>query len=222
MVLPSSGSNFESDHRNFAYSSLTLHLQFISAAHTQLEFRHKYSCMFDVIHEWDTRWLLRLIHWPKRVKFLQLIRLVSRTGDGHSYPVIAIAPFVLGFDPTFRLFKIFLAGFCIERSAYFVMKNSLRRKRPTEHLSFESAVTPGDRFSFPSGHTSAAFLVSTILALGFFDYSAFALIPLAWACAIGCSRILLGVHYPLDTIAGCLLGSSVAVLVSTNTYFATG
>ena len=178
--------------------------------------------MFDVIHKWDTRWLLRLIHWPKRVKFLHLIRLISRTGDGHSYPVIAIAPFALGFDPTFRLFKIFLAGFCIERSAYFVMKNSLRRKRPTEHLSLESAVTPGDRFSFPSGHTSAAFLVSTILALGSFDYSAFALSPLAWACAIGCSRILLGVHYPIDTIAGCLLGSSVAVLVSTNTYFATG
>lgn len=177
--------------------------------------------MLDVIHKWDTRWLLRLIHWPKRVQFLQLIRLVSRSGDGHAYPIIAIAPLALGMDSNVRLFKIFLAGFCIERSAYFVMKNSLRRKRPTEHLSLESAVTPGDRFSFPSGHTSAAFLVTTVLALGFFEHTVFALIPLAWACAIGCSRVLLGVHYPLDTIAGCLLGSSVAIFVSNSAFFAT-
>ena len=68
--------------------------------------------------------------------------------------------------------------------------------------------TPGDKFSFPSGH------------LAFFGGLAFTLLWrkrrlglwfLAGVILIGVARIAAGVHYPLDIIAGGLLGFVVSL-----------
>jgi undecaprenyl-diphosphatase len=68
-------------------------------------------------------------------------------------------------------------------------------------------VTPSDQFSFPSGHTSAAFMVATIT--GFF--MPLLMLPLLlWAALVGFSRVVLGVHFPTDTLVGMVLGVSVS------------
>ena len=102
-----------------------------------------------------------------------------------------------------------LLAFLIERLIYFVLKNSLKRNRPEAALkNFRSIITPSDQFSFPSGHTSAAFLMATLLSSQFPSL----LIPLyCWALLIGCSRVVLGVHFPTDILVGSLLGISTAL-----------
>ncbi len=70
--------------------------------------------------------------------------------------------------------------------------------------------------SFPSGHAtqSAAFLVA-LIALVCWTRSgplriATTLACAALACAVGTSRVYLGVHYPTDVVAGIILGGAWA------------
>lgn len=57
--------------------------------------------------------------------------------------------------------------------------------------------------SFPSGHTTAVFSVSVPLITAF-PLSALYILPIALTVAI--SRMVLGLHYPSDVIAGATIG----------------
>lgn len=137
-------------------------------------------------------------------------RWVSRTGDGYLQVLVPGVAYLLG-TPAAKLFALhFACAFAIERVLYAVLKNGLRRRRPPQSLpDFSSLIQASDRFSFPSGHTSAAFLMAALV---------FSAVPLLgallflWATAIAMSRVLLGVHFPSDTIAGAALGLSVSAL----------
>jgi membrane-associated phospholipid phosphatase len=60
-----------------------------------------------------------------------------------------------------------------------------------------------DHWSFPSGHSSRAFLIAAFLAGGSgLPREALYL----WAAATSASRVLLGRHYVLDVVAGAWLG----------------
>lgn len=67
-----------------------------------------------------------------------------------------------------------------------------------------------DDYSFPSGHTTAAFSIGMSIALKF---TGLATISLILAALVGFSRIYLGVHYPTDVGAGVVVGSASAFLV---------
>ena len=63
--------------------------------------------------------------------------------------------------------------------------------------------------SFPSGHTAAAFALATGLVFSFRGRRRW--LWFAPAAFVGVSRVACGVHFPLDVIAGALVGSGVAV-----------
>lgn len=75
--------------------------------------------------------------------------------------------------------------------------------------SFEALIKPSDQFSFPSGHTMAAFLLATLVHLSF-DASAVGVY--LWAILVGCSRVVLGVHFPSDVVAGAVIGVLIALI----------
>ena len=70
-------------------------------------------------------------------------------------------------------------------------------------------VKPLDEFSFPSGHTFHA-LSFTIIACSYIPELCWVLIPFAILVAL--SRIILGLHYPSDVLAGAILGTLMADL----------
>lgn len=92
------------------------------------------------------------------------------------------------------------------------LKNTFQRKRPFEaypNLIYKKG--SGGSYSFPSGHTSAAFSTATSLSLQFPKW--YIITPAyTYAAAVGYSRMYLGVHYPSDVLAGALIGSGTAYL----------
>lgn len=154
--------------------------------------------------------LYRLVVRKGREHGLEKLALsVSASGNGSLYLYLAVL-FLIFDDKGESLLYPMLAGFIVELPLYLLLKNIIRRPRPCHALadgvaSFE----PADKFSLPSGHTAAAFVMATSIYL---TYPALIYVAVTWAFAIGLSRVVLGVHYPMDIFAGSVLGVTAVIV----------
>jgi len=90
-------------------------------------------------------------------------------------------------------------------------KRIVKRERPFDKYSFIVKRSSGGGYSFPSGHTSAAFTTATSLSLLFPKW--YVVVPaFLWAGSVGYARMYQGVHYPSDVLAGAFVGAGSAWL----------
>ncbi|TFH91653.1 phosphatase PAP2 family protein [Vibrio ouci] len=137
-------------------------------------------------------------------------RAISHTGDGHLYAFFGLAASGFGGGNGQQFLLVGLMAFAIELPIYWGVKNLFKRRRPHDCSELvTSFITPSDRYSLPSGHTAAAFLMATLMSYWYVDLTIFAF---AWASLIASARILLGVHFLTDVILGAALGVGCAKL----------
>jgi undecaprenyl-diphosphatase len=151
-----------------------------------------------------------LFHWAFNLtnnRDCRWIKWMSKTGDGHLYLVLGVMLWWL--EPKNGALFLYsgLLAYMLEIPVYLLLKNSLKRERPCLRMNeFRAHIVPSDKFSLPSGHTAAAFLMASLIA---HFYPSLSVVAYMWAFCIGCSRVLLGVHYPSDILAGALLGMTI-------------
>lgn len=83
------------------------------------------------------------------------------------------------------------------------LKPLVGRIRPFDLREVALLIYPPDDFSFPSGHTIAAFEFATVLMI---RERKIGILSLAVAVMIAFSRLYLYVHYPTDVLASIILG----------------
>ena len=157
--------------------------------------------------------LMALVQEQRQAHLDQWIGTLTRLGDFHiQLAVAAVLCSLLLLARRWRHLLFAGSTLLVTALGNTTLKHGFARARP-DVLS-----EPLSSFSFPSGHSSAAFAFFLVLGV-LAGRGQSARLRLAWlvvaslpALAIALSRVYLGVHWPSDIIAGALLASAVCGL----------
>ncbi|HTP89167.1 MAG TPA: phosphatase PAP2 family protein [Bryobacteraceae bacterium] len=165
--------------------------------------------MLNRITAGDYRIMRRANNWfaPRWVRWWMLG--ATRLGDGWIWYAVGVIILLFGGHERVHAFAAGAAASMLSIGFFQALKRMIGRKRPCEiEPHCWATVMPPDEFSFPSGHTMTAFAVTVAIALFFPSLSA-ALLFFAFSIAV--SRVVLGMHFVSDVIAGMLLGAGLGL-----------
>jgi undecaprenyl-diphosphatase len=151
---------------------------------------------------------LRLNAMSRRLGIRRFFHSVSRLGDYPAYLIVGVACAAVLEEAGLRFALQSLATAAVGIGLYKALKNSLVRERPyITHEGVSCAAAPLDRYSFPSGHTMHAVSFAILFTV---HVPVMIWLMAPFAALVALSRVVLGLHYPSDVLAGAVLGASLA------------
>ena len=167
------------------------------------------KAVWNQIQSGDHRLMRRVHRWRPPRWFRILMILATRLGDGWLWYGLGVI--LLFYGGQHRFAAIGAAGSAAVAGIFLfaALKRTSRRKRPYEvEPHCWSSILPPDKFSFPSGHSITAFAVALSVGLFYPDLQA---VLLTVAFLIASSRIILGMHFLSDVLAGSAIGVVLGV-----------
>ena len=160
--------------------------------------------------ELDIAWCLRFNRASHRRELERLFAVVSRLGDGVFWYTLMLALLIVQGQAALPAVARMLAAGAVALALYKWLKSRTTRPRPcVRHDRIRTSVAPLDEYSFPSGHTLHAVSFSIV---AIYHYPALAWLAVPFTVLVALSRMVLGLHYPSDVLAGALLGTGLAML----------
>lgn len=171
---------------------------------------HKMCLYLNRFNQFDSSLCIRVNRSSQHLWVRLLFRLVSRLGDGVFWYSIMLGILLTkgeaGLQPVMHMLLVGLV--CM--SIYKWLKGKTLRPRPYEvHQDIWLTGRPLDRFSFPSGHTLHAIAFSLVM-LAYYPQLFWLILPFTVLVAL--SRVVLGLHYPSDVLAGAAIGAQIALI----------
>jgi membrane-associated phospholipid phosphatase len=153
-------------------------------------------------------WAFTFINgWGPRPSWLdRLMVAFTQVGNGLTSLAVGLVLLLVGDQ---RLAYVLILGTLTLWLAVELVKFLVHRSRPFIRLTQARIV--GQRAigrSFPSGHTSQAFFMATLMAQHFHAGVGVTLLLCATALLVGLTRMYVGAHYPRDVLAGAILGTA--------------
>lgn len=115
----------------------------------------------------------------------------------------------------------FIMTFAIaDSTSSSLIKPEVMRIRPCNDVVFKDQiklrVRCGSGYSFPSSHATNHFALGMFLLVIFYKrWKPIIWLSLGWAASISYAQIYVGVHYPIDILAGAILGSIIGIVTAT-------
>ncbi len=160
--------------------------------------------MFDFIANRDHRLMQRVNSWsaPQWVRVWMM--WATWGGDGWLWYAMGLIVLLFGGDRRYEALISAGASSGAGILLFLKLKRLCNRQRPSAIKPHcWATLLPPDQFSFPSGHTITAFSIA--VPLGLF-YPSLMVGLLFCAVSIAISRVMLGLHFLSDVLAGCAIG----------------
>lgn len=135
--------------------------------------------------------------------------LLAHSGDSWLWGAGLVLVWLIGNEYWKHRALILLIGILVTAVLVFVIKFTVRRRRPEGEWG--NVYRKTDPHSFPSGHAARALMLAT-LAIGL-GPAWFGIILVVWAPLVVLARVAMGVHYLSDVLAGAFLGTAVGVIL---------
>jgi membrane-associated phospholipid phosphatase len=127
---------------------------------------------------------------------------IGHTGDSWYWGLLLLAV-ILFAAPAYRDWALIsLIAVLIGAALVLTIKFTFKRRRPEGDMGMIYRKT--DPHSFPSGHAVRSLMLG-VIALGIAP-SWLGFLLIVWAPLVGIARVMIGVHYVSDVVAGWLLG----------------
>jgi undecaprenyl-diphosphatase len=167
------------------------------------------TAMLGFISHRDHKLMRRVNHWPAPRWVRVWALCATRGGDGWLWYAMGLIILLFGGEQRFLAVGSGAVAAGTGIIVFLRLKKITGRKRPCAiEPHCWATLLPPDQFSFPSGHTITAFSVA--LTLSYF-YPSLALGLIFCAVSIAASRILMGMHFLSDVLAGAAIGSLLAL-----------
>ena len=165
----------------------------------------------DKYLEWDQRLMLLINKRLRHKRIDDLMVLITYLGSLQVSVAFCILAFLF-YGTSFSSLGAKLALSLVASGVITqLIKRLVSRLRPFQTMKELHIKKIGiDAYSFPSGHTCAAFSMGVTI---FMFSHRLGIISLPQSLLVGISRIYLGVHFPSDVLVGAFIGSISSVLI---------
>ena len=168
------------------------------------------------------QWLYGLINGVGHHPWLDAVLVPWRHRDNWLWLYAALAVWLIYRFRLRGLYAVLAVGLTVgiaDQLSSNVIKPAVERARPCRtdglHTPGRTLVHCGGGYSFPSSHAANHFALAVVLfATAGRWWRRWRWLLIGWAFLVAYAQVYVGVHFPVDALAGALLGTALALLAA--------